>query len=62
MRGLLIIILLIGATLFIMQSMAVTTIFFFKYTYTIPRALLLVITLSVGILIGLLIPTGNGQK
>ena len=29
MRGLLIIILLIGATLFIMQNMAVTTIFFF---------------------------------
>lgn len=55
-RGLLIFALLILSTLFILQNTKQTTVSFLAWYVDMPLALLLVMTLGFGIVVGLIIP------
>lgn len=55
-RGLVIFALLILSTLFILQNIKQTTVSFLAWYVEMPLALLLVMTLGFGIVVGLMIP------
>ena len=52
----LIIVLLIIFAIFLVQNMASVTVSFLIYDVTMPRALLLIFTLALGIIVGILLP------
>lgn len=52
----LIIVLLIIFAIFVVQNMASVTVSFLVYDVTMPRALLLMFTLALGIVVGILLP------
>lgn len=55
-RGLVILALLILSTFFILQNIESTTVSFLIWYIQMPLALLLAVTLGIGILIGLMVP------